>query len=234
MVVLLPMLVLLGLLPFFGGVLLGWEWPIRCLYLACFVLFPGSLALLSWMDYRTIIVAEPQTVSARPEDWTVRATARYEPFLNLPTPRVVRISRKGWLRVSVGAVCLGLALFVFLRQMRGAALPVGAFLLIGGWANLNLVRQRWSHLPIFESGTIVIGRITQQRFQNVWIGTDLIGRYSLVEYEFRDQQGMPVSSAGHDYSKSLFQEMPVLVFHEKEDASRNVALFCSLYEVKTR
>jgi hypothetical protein len=126
MVVLLPMLVLLGLLPFFGGVLLGWEWPIRCLYLACFVLFPGSLALLSWMDYRTIIVAEPQTVSARPEDWTVRATARYEPFLNLPTPRVVRISRKGWLRVSVGAVCLGLALFVFLRQMRGAALPVGA------------------------------------------------------------------------------------------------------------
>lgn len=78
----------------------------------------------------------------------------------------------------------------------------------------------------------MIGRVVQQQFQNIRIGMDMIGRYSLVAYEFHDSQGLPISGAGHDYSKSLFQEMPALIFYDEADPSRNVALGCSLYTVR--
>jgi hypothetical protein len=245
MALLLPIFAFLGLLIFYRTIVLGWPWAVRCIYLAGCV-FLGCVGLLSWLDYTTIIVAEPQTVPPRPDDWDTRATSEYAPFLNLSTPRFVRISWKGWLRIIVGVICLGVVFILaippvsvdfgehFLRQLREAALPIGVLLLIGGLTNLNLARQRRSHLPLFKSGTVVIGRVVQQRFQNITIGMDMIWRCSLVEYEFRDREGIPISGKGHDYSKSLFQEMPVLLFYKEEDASRNVALGCSLYEVKSR
>jgi hypothetical protein len=61
----------------------------------------------------------------------------------------------------------------------------------------------------------------------------MIGRYSLIEYEFQTTHELPASGGGHDYSKSHFQQMPVLVFYEEKDPFNNVALGCSLYEVKT-
>ena len=60
----------------------------------------------------------------------------------------------------------------------------------------------------------------------------MIGRYSLIEYEFHTPEGSLVSGSGHDYSKSHFQDMPVLIFYAEDDPFRNVALGCSLYGIK--
>jgi len=246
MALIMPFIALLGIIFFYRTIILGWPLSVRFIYLSCWVAFPASVGLLSWLDYRRIIVAEPQTVPPKPEDWLVRAASEYQLLLSLSVPRAVCISWKGWLRILIGVVCLAIIICLvvpkssadFARPLRITAgpdaFPIGVLLLIGGWANLNLIRQLWSHRTLFKSGKVVIGRVVQQQFQNVRIGLDMIGRYSLVQYEFHDREGSPVSGGEHDYSKSLFREMPALIFYDEADPSRNVALGCSLYEIKTR
>lgn len=239
------MVAFLGLLLFFGTILRGWPIPIVGLYLICWFGFPVVLAVLSWMDYQNIIVAEPQTVAPNPQDWTVRAMTEYQPLMILSAPRRVRISWKGSLRIAIGTACLGIDFYILfppwnspgfvlrlIQNLNDRAIPVSVLLVIGVWANLNLIRQRWSHVPLLESGSVVVGKVLQQRFQNITIGLDLIGRYSLVEYEFHDQQGLPVRGGGHDYRKSLFQDAPTLVFYDSKDPFQNVALGCSLYTLQ--
>lgn len=232
----------LGLLLFFGTILRGWPIPIVCLYLICWFGFPIVLGVLSWMDYQNIIVAEPQTVAPNPQDWTVRAMSEYQPWISLSVPRRVRISWKGWLRIAIGTVCLAIDFYILvppwnltdfgprlLRNLNERVIPVSVLLVIGMWINANLIRQRWSHVPLLKSGAVVVGKVLQQKYQNIAIGLDFVGRYSLVEYEFHDQQNLPVRSTGHDYSKCLFQDAPTLVFYDSRDSFRNVALGCSLY-----
>lgn len=236
----------LGLLFFYRTIVLGWPLAVKSIYLVCWVVFPAILGFFSWVDYGRIVIAEPQTVPPKPEDWSARATLEYQLFLNLSVPRRVFISWKGWLRINIGVICCALICYLavppttvdfvdqLFQKLKADALPVGILLLIGGWTNLNLVRQRWSHVPLLKSGIAVVGRVAQQQFQNVRIGMDMIGRYSLVQYEFHDRLGLPVSGGGHDYSKTLYQEMPALIFYEETDPSQNVALGCSLYEVKDK
>src|SRR5437879_368226 len=244
---LLPGLAFLGLLGFFGAIIQGWPIAIDCVFLACLVLWPGLLGAVSWLDYTKIVAAEPQTVSPKREDWTVRANEKYAPLLTLPAPRAVSISWKGWVRILVGAACLGIGSYVlfaagdtrdfgshFVQNLSNRAFPISILLVIGVWANLNLIRQRWSHVPLLQSGSVVVGKVLQQKYQNITIGLDLIGRYSLVEYEFHDQQGLPVRGGGHDYTKSLFQEAPTLIFYDSKDPFRNVAFGCSLYTIGNR
>lgn len=226
-----PILAFLGLVFFYRTVVLGWPLAIKGIYLACWVVFPAVIGFLSWSDYRRIIVAEPQTVPPRREEWTARAASEYQPFLQIVAPRPIQITWKGWLRICIGAVCIALIYFV-LSRLSSDFVPAGILIIIASWTNWNLIRQRWLHLPLFRSGSVVIGRVVKQRFQNIRIGMDMIGRYSLVEYEFHTEGGLPASGGGHDYSKSLFQDMPILIFYKKEDPLRNVALGCSLYEVK--
>ena len=244
----LSLVALIGLVGFVRTVILGWPIVIDCLFLTCFVVMPGVLVTLSWLDYQQIVVAEPQTVTPRPEDWLVRATAEYQPLLNLSVPRAVQVSWKGWLRITVTAGCLGLVFYrilasgvpehvglgFVLQRLREQMLPVSVLIAIGGFTSINLVRQRWSHVPLFESGNVAVGRILQQKYQNITVLMDLIGRYSVVEYEFRDHEGLPVGGGGHDYTKSLFQEMPAVVFYDPKGPLLNVALGCSLYELKSR
>jgi hypothetical protein len=238
-----PLLAVLGLLISYIPIAAKSPIPIDCLYFACWVLFPATVGFLSWREYNRIIVAEPQTIAPAPESWEARATKEYGPLLNLPIPRNVRISAKGWLRIGFGvAVFLGIAFILsrqptpdfpmsLLQRIREKAVPVVVLLAIGCWANLNLVRQFWSHVPLLKSGSVAIGRVVAQRYQNVTLGSDLIGRYSLVDFEFRDKQDLRVSGAGHDYTKSLFDEMPVLLFYDPQEPFRNVALGCSLFMV---
>lgn len=81
---------------------------------------------------------------------------------------------------------------------------------------------------------MVVGKVLQQKYRNITIGLDLIGRYSLVEYEFHDQQGVPVRGGGTDYTRSLFQDAPTLIFYDSKDSFQNVALGCSLYTPDNR
>lgn len=244
MALVMPVIALLGIALVYRTTVLGWPLGISFIYLAGAVVFPVTVGLLSWLDYRKIIIAEPQAISSKPENWLVLATLEYQRFLRLSVPRTLSISWKGRLRIFIGVVCLGIIAYLLVlaslanpgtdlvQRLYGAALPVSVLLLLGGWANLNLIRQFRSQRPVIISGKAVIGRITQQQFQKVRIGMDMLGRYSLVQYEFHDGQGLPVSGVGHDYSKSLFQEMPALIFYDEADPSSNVALGCSLYEVK--
>jgi hypothetical protein len=232
-------LALLSLLLFFRTIILGWPLAIRCLFFTCFVAYPVLLGALSWLDYSKIIGAEPRTIAQKPEDWTLLSSKKYQPWLGLSIPRRTCISWNGWLRIAIGVACLmGVAYLLsirstssdfglqFLERMRAKAGPIGVLLAIGAWANLNLARQYCTQLPLLESGSAVIGRVLQQQYKNVR------GRYSVVEYEFRDARGSLVSGQGQDYGNSLFQDSPVLVFYEAGDPSRNVALGCSLYSVK--
>lgn len=244
---LMPMFGVLSLLLFFRTIILGWPIGVRCLFLACFVVWPCVFGAFSYLDYGRIIVAEPQTVPTKPEDWILHASAEYQQWLRLSVPRSVGISWKGWGRVAVGAftfVVISYFLFVpwiatgvaphLLQWLRGNALPIGVLLAIGGWTNFSLAHQYWTDLPLLRSGSPVIGRVTQQDYQTIRIGTGQIGRSSSVEYEFRDQQGQSVQGQGQDYTKSLFQDSPVLVFYKASDPWRNVALGCSLYRLKSR
>jgi hypothetical protein len=234
-------LALLSLLLFFRTIILGWPPAVSCLFFACFVAYPVLLGALSWLDYSKIIGMEPQTIAQKPEDWTLLSSKKYQPWLGLSVPRPTCISWNGWLRIAIGVACLmavAYLLFIrsissdfglqFLERLRVKAGPIGILLAIGAWANLNLARQYWTQLPLLESGSAVIGRVLQQQYKNVQ------GRYSLVEYEFRDARGSFVSGRGQDYGNSLFKDSPVLVFYEAGDPSRNVALGCSLYSVKKR
>lgn len=236
----------LGLGFLYRTIVLGWPLAVNFIYLVCFGLFPATLGVLSWFDYQKIVEAEPQTVPPRPEDWEARSATEYRPYLNLAIPRRIAISWKGWVRVFIGVVSLGLALYLVMpgasadfwtesfQQLKADTIPVAVLLVIGGWANLNLLRQRWSHVPLFRSGNVAIGRVRQQQFQKIQIGIDMIGRYSLIQYEFHDRKGNPNSNCGHDYSKSLYQEMPALIFYFESDPLNNVALGCSLYEIRIR
>jgi uncharacterized protein (DUF983 family) len=177
MVFIMPIIAFLGILFFYRTIVLEWPLAIKVLYLFCWVAFPGSLGFLSWLDYRRIIVAEPQTIQTKPEQWAVLATSEYQPFLGLSTPRAVSITWKGWLQICIGVICLVFIVFFVvspfsgdvardvLQRVRAAALPIGFLLLIGGWTNLNLIRQRWSHVQLFKSGNVAIGRVIRQKFQ---------------------------------------------------------------------
>jgi uncharacterized protein (DUF983 family) len=243
---LMPMFGVLSLPLFFRTIILGWPIALNCLFLACFVLWPCIFGAFSYLDYAKIIVAEPQTVPAKPEDWILHASAEYQQWRRLSVPRPVGISWKGWVRIAFGAVTLFVIshfLFVpwittgvephLLQRLRGNALPIGVLLAIGGWANFSLIRQYWTDLPLLRSGNAVIGRVTQQEYQTIRIGTGQIGRSSSVEYEFRDLQGASIQGQGQDYMKSLFQDSPVLVFYKAGDPWCNVALGCSLYRLKS-
>ena len=224
----------LGLIFFYRTIVLDWPLPVRGLYLIFWTIFPALLGFLSWLDYQRIVVAEPQTVTPKTDEWAALAASEYEPILRLSTPRIACIAWKGWLRVCIGFVCIGPILYLVIAEPFGAGnlAIIGMLLIVVAWANLNLVQQHWSHVRLLESGNVVIGRVVQQRFQNVRLGTDMIGRYSLIEYEFHTREGLLVSGGGHDYSKSHFQDMPVLVFYAADDPLRNVALGCSLYAVR--
>jgi uncharacterized protein (DUF983 family) len=191
---LMPMIGVLSLLLFFRIIILGWPIAVNCMFLVWFVLVPCIFGALSYFDYGRIIVAEPQTVPAKPEDWILHASAEYQQWLRLSVPRSVGISWKGWVRVAIGAFTL-FVIFYFLfvpwittgrapnllQWLRGNALPIGVLLAIGGWANFSLIRQYWSDLPLLGSGNAVIGRATLQEYQTIRIGTGQIGRGSSVE-----------------------------------------------------
>jgi len=212
-----------------------------------FVGFLGLMAqgVISWADYKKISYAEPRTVTPNPDEWKQLAVREFQTMTALPVPRTVRLSRKGMLRIAIGIACLGAAVVItvlalnstdspssVMERLHSVVIPIGILLLVAAWTNMNVFRQWPSHVPLLRSGNSVVGKVLQQKYQNIHIGMDFIGRYSLVSYEFNDQEGNSISSGGYDYSKSLFQDMPTLVFYDPNHPDRNVALGCSLYRLK--
>jgi uncharacterized protein (DUF983 family) len=203
-------------------------------FVACIYLIAAAgmtmAGLLSWLQYRRIVQSESRIASPDAPNWTFLAEQEFQPFLALATPRAVRISWEGWTRIGLGLSCMGSALLlVFLYRMM---IPASALLLIAAVANANVIRQRWSHRRLFASGRPALGRVLQQRYQGVWVGTGFISLGSRIRYEFADSEILPMRTNAHDYSRSLFQDMPVLVFYDPQNPARNIGMGCSLYELK--
>lgn len=202
---------------------------VACIYLVAAVGMTIA-GLLSWLRYREIAQGESRITSVDARKWTFLAEQEFQPFLALTTPRAVRISWKGWTRIAFGLSCMGSALLLaFLYRM---AVPASTLLLIAAVANANVIRQGWSHRRLFASGRPALGRVLQQRYQGIWIGSGFVSLGSAIRYEFSDSEILLVRMDAHDYSRSLFQDMPVLVFYDPQNPARSIGLGCSLYELR--
>ena len=112
-------LALLSLVLFFRTIISGGQ-PVRLLFFACFVAYPVLLGALSWLDYAKIIVAEPQAIARKPENWTLLASTKYQSWLGLSIPRRTCISWNRWLRIAIrsGMPDGSLTCFSYARPVR--------------------------------------------------------------------------------------------------------------------
>lgn len=160
---------------------------------------------------------------------------QYAFLLALPTPRAIKLSRRGRRMVNL------LLLFVFgmeaflawtlhgvwyrdqvMAQSRTPERFLIAFMVLIATLPFLMRRGMVRDLRLMENGAIAMGRIAEQRD---------IRNASTIKYEFEDGTGKTVSASANDLSRSFVAGMTVPVFYDAQNSKRNLAACASLFEI---
>jgi hypothetical protein len=154
----------------------------------------------------------------------------------LPAQRVARVSLVEPIRLFLGPALVGLWLFLFISFVKDVKIsPVSAIfwvavLLFIVSMSVRGLRKGLANRRLLENGGCVVGRVKSQIEVKVGRG----GRASEISYSFKDDLGQTWFGEGTDHTKSRFTEMPLVIFYDLKDPSKNVAVCATAWKVLGR
>ena len=161
--------------------------------------------------------------------------SRLEQQLNgLPRPRIVTIAWGDRIILLFVFLFLGLWTTLWTRAIReswksqnGWAVFAVFFLVIFASLWLYELRRELRNRPILANGEFALGRVTSQQ--------DVGGRSrkSKIAYEFTDAHGRTWGGKGYDTTKAYTKNMSLMVFYEPNDPSQNVALWTTVWRLRS-
>jgi hypothetical protein len=83
--------------------------------------------------------------------------------------------------------------------------------------------------PLLVKGECSSGKVISQR----WVRSGR-RKSNEIAYEFQVGGVMPMKGHGTDWTNQYCVNMPVLVFYDPDDISRNVAICCTRWRIRTR
>lgn len=218
--------------------LLGWyRSGLRAgLLLACgFVLLPLTMAWLTRARASRVERIPGQSASATrtlPSAGHLVATDTAEKTLKYQQrPRGPRLTWRGRLySAGVAAVSILLILFACLiyRDDSQALFSPKGLLILGGfgwyaWLCGAFFVSRWKEFKLLTDGAFARGVVFVQQ--------DLTRSMPRITYTFKDSMGTPFQKRVIDFTHGLFEGMPVSVFYDEREPSRNMALESSLFRL---
>jgi len=232
--------------PILGLFFAIWEW-IRAGESVAFAIWLGLLFVFlgfiffaqNWLALRRL--AHVQSFSAE-QIWQ-HSEAPAE--ASLPLPRNVRFVGKYYIHIFAYLLAASAVLVLVLvwasatKDRSDIWLWLIAALLAVEWlaaAPYGFIRSRLAERHLLRNGTVAAGVIRNAHSNpyrwlwlplswpvNVW--------YRSVVYEFRDAAGNLHRHEMRDWSKKLYEKMPVTVFYEAHDPNHSVAMECALARV---
>jgi hypothetical protein len=183
-------------------------------------------------------VTQPQGASASVSGSGGQAAEidrRYEELLQIPTPRNVRLSKRGRFNLSLVLVVILAFVSILLAElyrswaitksfeafhfrewgMLGFALLL-LLILVTQWRTVARDRE------LLQNGDIAAARIVQK-----WGSRSA----SAIKYEYQDGGGEKHIQTGTDYTQKLVEGMRVPVFYDRENPNRQVPACGTYYEV---
>lgn len=156
-------------------------------------------------------------------------------FSAMPKPREVILGSKSVL-LEAAVFCFGIFIVVGMAATpvgrngsnvfsRLFALAVSLFVMLAISAEiLRELRNR----SLLTMGACSAGNVTSQR----WIKSRR-SRRSEITYVFPVGDGKPMRGSATDLTGEYVENMPVLVFYDPDDISRNVAICCTRWRLRT-
>lgn len=223
----------------FGGVLSLWALARSgyetALVIACaFVLFPGALALVTRFRTQRIKAVQVQFLAGGVAPLASSATQPAEMVRDSrypERPRRVRLSWRGWV-YSAGVSALLVALIFFFSLIfrdDPVSIQTGKGLLVLACFSFYTVlciwffRNRWTEHGLLSEGRYASGVVLEQQEQSRSLPR--------ISYSFRDFGGRGVRAKVTDFSRQLYEGMPVSVFYDEADPAKSVALESSLFSI---
>ncbi|HYL85609.1 MAG TPA: hypothetical protein VE263_15345 [Candidatus Angelobacter sp.] len=202
---------------------------------AAFLVLPASMVLLG--QYRLTLIKRSatvlgQTTPAPTSLGLAQDIIELDRLCLTPRPRKVRMSWLGRLYVvGVGtATVLGLWLLSFMVQMLVHPPPSAAVKLVFGvvvycgwcWICFAFFRNRIRERNLFVNGEVAMGTVATRTEGS---------QGAHIVYVFQAATNGAFQKRVFDFSKNQFKQMPVHVFYDPLDPSRNAALESSLFRV---
>ena len=155
----------------------------------------------------------------------------------LPTPRNLKMGWLSWAKLFVVVLVVGIGfstfggyLMAFHRMLSGIVSAIFLMAFITLFVLLifySLFRSDISDHSLLKRGKCVVGRVISQR--RIKMGR---GSRSEISYSFPIGPGKPMTGRGTDWTGFYSKNMPVLVFFDTEDISKNVAYCCIAWKVR--
>jgi hypothetical protein len=220
-------------------VLLAWRgpWGSRGALLigVAFLWLPASMVVLG--QYRLTRIKRIVTGSGRATGATAAAGQTQsnfdlDRFCLTPRPRQVRMSWLGRLYVvGVGSATV-LAMWLLSIMVRGLQHPVPGVALKGVFAVVVYGWWCWCCFAFFRNRIRERNLFVNGEFARGTVATRTEGRQGThIVYAFQTASGRAFQNRVFDFSNNQFEQMPVHVFYDALDPSRNTALESSLYRV---
>ena len=156
----------------------------------------------------------------------------FGPLLTVPKPRPLRWNWRMKAAAILMALIIGIAIWMLLGHLdRERIDTAGPIFILACWAtaliSLPLIPEL-SNRKLLTEGEVALGRVVYQ--QTVQPGKD---SWSAIFYAFADGRNRGFVGRGQDYSDSLAQGAPVVVFYDPLNPNKNLAMECSRFSVKT-
>lgn len=206
------------------------------LLVACgFIVFPGAFALLTRYRMRQIeqipilylgAGAAPLASFTANAPETAASDSQY-----IARPRRVRVSWRGWLySTGVSALLLTLIflLHLILRDERatiysGKGLFVVASFGFYALLCISFFNNRWKERRLLSDGRYAHGVVIEQQERSKSLPR--------ICYSFHDFSGRGFAAKVTDFSRHLYEGMPVSVFYDESDPAKSITLEGSLFRV---
>jgi len=160
---------------------------------------------------------------------------RYDFLISLPTPRPVRLGRRGKVMLTmVLLVVFFLDAFLIwslygvwygahsFADFHGPQIFLACLTVVIACVPFFVRRGIVRHKNLMENGAVAMARVTGQR---------TLKSNSIITYEFEDANGRTVSESGPDLTRSLYERMTVPVFYDPQNSKRQVAACASFFEI---
>lgn len=148
-------------------------------------------------------------------------------------PRTVHLTALGYLYTAGVTLGMTLVLWLLFVLLQGVAGPRSAArtvkyvfaLLIWGcvlWSCVSFFRNRIREKRLFANGELSQGVVLTRFDRNT---------SSQIVYSYRDVTGKGFQNRATDFSKKLYEEMPIHIFYDSLDPRRSAVLESSLYRI---
>lgn len=178
------------------------------------------------------------SIAAFKSDVAFEPSAQDQALLKTSPPREIRMATRGRISMAVMTVVFVIVATILAVHLCGdwarthssAAFTTKDWGMTGGIILLLLFtfsawRSQSRECELLESGQVAMGKVLRQ-----WENRG----DSSIRYEFSDYQAQTHGGTGFDYTKTLFEGMPVPIFYDRDNPKRNVAYCATLHEIATR